>query len=108
MRLVIPLGPFRKGTPMFTIFDHSGGYNRRDFLRIGTLGLGGLGGLSLSHLLAARAAAGESQSPRTHKSVIFLFMHGGPSQYETFDPKMTAPAGIRCVTGATATTLPGV
>jgi hypothetical protein len=90
---------------MFTIFDQSTGYNRRDFLRIGTLGLGGL---SLSHLLAARAAAAESKSPLTNKSVIFLFMHGGPSQFETFDPKMAAPAGIRCVTGATATSLPGV
>ena len=42
------------------------------------------------------------------KSVIFLFLHGGPSQVETFDPKMTAPEGIRSITGEVATTLPGV
>jgi hypothetical protein len=39
---------------------------------------------------------------------VFLFMHGGPSQIETFDPKMTAPAGIRSATGEVATSIPGV
>jgi hypothetical protein len=81
------------------------GHSRRDFLRIGTLGLGGL---SLSHLLAARAAAAEGKTPLTDKSVVFLFQHGGPSQFETFDPKMSAPAEVRCVTGEIATTLPGI
>jgi hypothetical protein len=90
---------------MFTIFDDRSRYNRRDFLRIGTLGLGGL---SLSDLLAAPAAGAQSKNPLTGKSVIFLFMHGGPSQFETFDPKMTAPADIRSGTGQTATALPGV
>jgi hypothetical protein len=42
------------------------------------------------------------------KSVIFLFLHGGPSQTETFDPKMTAPSGVRSATGETATRIPGV
>src|SRR5262249_9122393 len=42
------------------------------------------------------------------KSVIFLFLHGGPSQIETFDPKMSAPAGIRSTTGEVATTIPGI
>jgi hypothetical protein len=90
---------------MLTIFDNSPGCTRRDFLRIGTLGLGGL---SLTQLLAARAAAGTSTSLLTNKSVIFLFQHGGPSQIETFDPKMTAPEGIRSVTGEIATRLAGV
>ena len=68
----------------------------------------GLGGLSLSHLLAARAHAAEAKSPLNDKSVIFLFMHGGPSQFETFDPKMSAPDGIRSVTGEIPTRLPGI
>jgi hypothetical protein len=42
------------------------------------------------------------------RSVIFLFLHGGPSQIETFDPKMAAPEGIRSVTGEVATRIPGV
>jgi hypothetical protein len=90
---------------MFTLFDRSSGCSRRDFLRIGTLGLGGL---SLAHLLAARATAAESKPVATDKSVIFLFLHGGPTQIETFDPKMTAPEGNRSVNGEVATSIPGV
>lgn len=90
---------------MFTIHDRgSAGYSRRAFLRIGTLGLGGL---SLAQLLGMQARAG-GKSPLTDRSVIFLFQHGGPSQFETFDPKMTAHAGIRSVTGEIPTSLPGV
>src|SRR5262249_62358342 len=66
------------------------------------------GGLSLPWLLGARAAAAPSKPLTTGKSVIFLFLHGGPSQYETFDPKMSAPDGIRCATGEIQTALPGV
>src|SRR5262249_28702965 len=44
----------------------------------------------------------------TGKSVIFLFLHGGPSQIETFDPKMDRPDRIRSATGELATTIPGV
>ena len=89
---------------MFTI--HSGNqHSRRAFLRVGALGLGGL---TLSQLLAAKGAAAESRSTVTGKSVIFLHMHGGPSQFETFDPKMSAPDGIRSVTGEIQTRLPGV
>lgn len=88
---------------MFTITDPAArGHSRRDFLRIGTLGLGGL---SLAQLLAAGA---ESRGLVTGKSVIFLHMHGGPSQFETFDPKMTAPESIRSTTGEVRTSLPGV
>ena len=78
---------------------------RRSFLRVGSLGLGGL---SLSSLLGAKALAAKAGGAVKDKSVVFLFMHGGPSQTETFDPKMTAPAGVRSVTGEVKTTLPGV
>jgi hypothetical protein len=67
----------------------------------------GLGGLSLSHLLGTRASAG-AKTLLTGRSVIFLFQHGGPSQFETFDPKMTAPEGIHSTTGEINTTLPGI
>ena len=90
---------------MLTICDRSSGFGRRDFLRIGGLTLGGL---SLPGLLAARAQAAAAGRPVTDKSVIFLFMHGGPSQVETFDPKMTAPVGIHSATGEVGTTIPGV
>lgn len=86
---------------MFTIGDQP--HSRRSFLKIGGLGLGGL---TLPQLLATQAAA--APSTLTRKSVIFLFQHGGPSQFETFDPKMTAPEGIRSVIGEIPTSLPGI
>jgi hypothetical protein len=90
---------------MLSVFDHRPNHSRREFLRIGTLGLGGL---SLPHLLGARALAAGNKPITTGKSVIFLFQFGGPSQFETFDPKMSAPDGVRCVNGEIATALPGV
>src|SRR5436190_1672865 len=79
--------------------------HRRDFLRIGGLGFGGL---SLPDLLAVRSFAAQNKLPLKDKSVIFLFMHGGPSQFETFDPKMDGPSEYRSVTGEIPTTIPGV
>lgn len=90
---------------MLTFFDHDPRFNRRNFLRVGTLALGGL---TLTDLLTARAKAAESKRPVKDRSVIFLFLHGGPSQVETFDPKMSAPEGIRSATGEIPTKLPGI
>ncbi len=49
----------------------------------------GFGGLALLHMLARQSAAAERKPhyPAKAKSVIFLFMDGGPSQMDTFDPK---------------------
>lgn len=78
--------------------------SRRDFLRIGTLSLGGL---TLSQLLSLKqAAAGENYL--RDKAVVLLYLSGGASHIETFDPKMTAPEGTRSLTGEVATSLPGV
>src|SRR5947207_10073758 len=85
------------------------GFCRREFLKIGALGL--FGGLNLPGLLASRAqAAGGYGSGRTltGKSVVLLFLQGGPSHIELFDPKMSAPAEVRSCTGEVKTTLPGV
>jgi hypothetical protein len=81
------------------------GTNRRNFLQIGTLGLAGL---TLSHLLAARAAARQAQQPVRRTSVILLFLDGGAPQHETFDPKPDAPQEYRSVFGTVQTRLPGV
>jgi Protein of unknown function (DUF1501) len=90
---------------MLTIHDSCRRLGRRDFLRIGSLGLGGL---TLADLLAGRAAASEQGRPVNDKSVVFLFLHGGPSQTETFDPKMGAPAEVRSATGELSTSIPGI
>lgn len=69
--------------------------NRRQFLKLGG---SGLLGLSLPQVLAAQEALNTSNGPRLHgraKSVIFLFLFGGPSQLETFDMKPEAPDAIR-------------
>jgi hypothetical protein len=72
-------------------------------LRAGALSLGGL---SLPGLLASAAA--EPRRLLTGRSVIFVFLHGGPSQFETFDPKMAATTDIRSTTVEIPTSLPGV
>ena len=86
-------------------FSDSSSHSRRSFLQVGGLGLGGL---TLSQLLGWKAAAAQAGIPLKDKSVVFLFMHGGPPQQETFDPKMDAPAEIRSSTGEVKTTIPGV
>ena len=82
--------------------------SRRSFLSVGSLGLGGL---SLSQLLASKALAGAVSGQGGYVndlSIVFLFMHGGPPQQETFDPKMTAPTGIRSTTDEIKTKIPGI
>ncbi|MEE2676562.1 MAG: DUF1501 domain-containing protein [Planctomycetota bacterium] len=76
--------------------------SRRDFLQIGSLMLGSL---TLPHLLHARA---ENVNFVKDKSVVLLYLSGGASQIETFDPKMAAPAEIRSVNGEVSTSLSGV
>ena len=85
----------------YNTHSYRGGLVRREFLRAGGMGLAGWG-------LAGSAAHAASAPLLKDRSVIFLFMHGGPSQFETFDPKMQAPSSIRSATGEVATSLPGV
>ena len=90
---------------MLSIGNFGNSFGRRDFLRVGGLGLGGL---TLADLLRTNSSAASGGELTTGKSVIFLFMHGGPSQVETFDPKMDRPSEIRSATGEVSTTLPGI
>src|SRR5947199_7627955 len=82
------------------------GYSRREFLRIG--GLSMFGGLTLPMLLKQRARAAAAGKVVKDKSVVLLFLQGGPSHIEFFDPKMSAPSNIRSITGETPTALPGI
>lgn len=98
---------------MLTIGDHDARCRRRDFLRIGSLALGGLSLPGLQPFATSRADAAEREGNATSgvlrdRAVIFLFLHGGPSQTETFDPKMEAPAEIRSASGEISTRLPGI
>jgi uncharacterized protein (DUF1501 family) len=81
------------------------GATRRDFLQAGSLGLGGL---SLPWLLAHQAlAAGETGYVRD-KAVVLLFLSGGASHIETFNPNMQSPAPYQSTTGDVATNVPGI
>lgn len=80
----------------------SGPLHRRAFLQIGSLALGGL---ALSDVLAARAASGTTS---TDTSVIMLYLHGGPSQLETYDLKPQAPIEYRSVFNPIPTSVPGM
>ncbi len=77
------------------------GISRRNFLRIGSLGMGGL---ALPHLLRAESA-GSKRS--TRKSVIMIYLPGGPPHQDTFDLKPDAPAEIRGEFRPIPTNVPG-
>src|SRR5438067_11043948 len=76
--------------------------SRRGFLQVGALGLGGL---SLSGLLRAEAAAGVRSS---HKSVILIYLVGGPPHQDLFDLKPDAPKEIAGPWKPIATNVTGV
>jgi len=83
------------------------GMKRRAMLQAGSVGLLGLG---MNHVQALRASDVVSQpvTGRTAKSVIFVFLSGGLTQHDSFDPKPDAPADIRGEFSAIATQTPGV
>ncbi len=77
------------------------GVSRRNFLRIGALGMGGL---TLPQLLQAEAASGLSSG---RKAVIMIYLPGGPPHQDTFDLKLDAPSEIRGEFKAIPTNVPG-
>ena len=90
---------------MLTIPGHSNrfcdGLSRRNFLRIGALGMGGL---ALPQLLRAEAASGLRSG---QKAVIMVYLPGGPPHQDTFDLKLDAPAEIRGEFRPISTNVPG-
>lgn len=78
------------------------GISRRNFLRIGALGLGGL---ALPQLLEAESRSGIKSS---HKAVIMIFLPGGPSHQDMFDLKMDAPSEVRGEFRPISTSVPGI
>src|SRR5687767_3331375 len=76
------------------------GFSRRELLRVGGCGLFGL---SLGQILELESKARGNESPRGKsksgwgkaKSVILIFLQGGPSHLDIWDPKPDAPREIR-------------
>src|SRR5262245_41397455 len=88
--------------------EHAGNLLRppaSDLIRVGSrrwfvqTGLAGLAGLSLPGLLRCRAQGASSG----HKAVILIWLSGGPSHLDTWDPKPDAPAEVRGPFGTIAT-----
>src|SRR6266508_2761782 len=78
------------------------GVSRRNFLKIGALGLGGL---TLPQILQAESQSGIRSS---HKAVIMIFLPGGPSHQDIFDLKTDAPTEIRGEFKPIPTNVPGI
>jgi len=78
------------------------GVSRRNFLKIGALGLGGL---ALPQLLRAEAQSGAGKS---HRAVIMIYLPGGPPHQDTFDLKLDAPSEIRGEFKPIKTNVPGI
>src|SRR5262245_18294092 len=84
----------------------------RDLIRVGSrrwflqTGLAGVAGLSLPELLRCRAQGAAKRAAR--KAVILIWLSGGPSHIDTWDPKPDAPAEIRGPFGTIPTKSPGV
>ena len=78
------------------------GYSRREALRIGALAFGGL---SLPQMLRAEAAAGVGSST---KSVIMVYLPGGPPHTDLWDLKEDAPSQVRGEFNAISTSVPGI
>lgn len=83
-------------------FQLCDGVSRRDFLRIGSVGLGGI---ALPELLRAESQSGIR---RSHKAVIMVFLPGGPSHQDMVDLKMEAPSEIRGEFNPISTNVPGI
>jgi uncharacterized protein (DUF1501 family) len=79
------------------------GINRRNFVKVGALASMGL---TLADLLRYRAQAAAPASKQ--RSAILIFLAGGPSHFETFDPKPDAPAEVRGPYTPIATAVPGL
>src|SRR5439155_9791422 len=94
--------------PMLTISAARGsrwcdGVSRREFLKVGTLGLGGL---SLADLLRLKAQ-GAVDPQASPKAVIFVYLFGGPSHIDTYDMKPDAPVEYRGEFKPIKTNVPG-
>lgn len=90
----IPLGSTRR---------YCDGHSRRSFLQ---LGLAGMGSLALSDLLRLRAQASSPHNKDT--SLILIWLDGGPSHMDTYDPKPQAPAEYRGIWSPITTNVPGI
>src|SRR5262245_37397923 len=96
--------------PMFTIWGRPRRFcdlhSRREFLRVGALG----GSLTLAEWfrLPPGSARGSVDTRASRKAAILIYLPGGPSHLDTYDPKPEAPADYRGEFGSIKTRVPGI
>src|SRR5262249_50304345 len=66
------------------------------------------GGLGLPEILRAESVAGLPSTPRRTKSVIWIWLRGGPSHIDSWDMKPAAPAEVRGEFRPVASSVPGI
>ena len=81
------------------------GWNRRDFLRVGAIAPLGF---SLANLLAAQSASAAPEVKKRAKSIVLVYLGGGLSHHDSFDPKPNASAEIKGKYSTIQTKLPGI
>ena len=98
------------GQPGKDICDQNVGVTRRDVLRVGGAGLLGMTLGQVLRLQAAAADANPSGGPGWNraKSVFLIYLQGGPSHLDLWDPKPDAPEKVRSVFQPIGTKIPGV
>ena len=102
--LVIP------GRPGKDLCDPNLATSRRAILRAGAIGLFGISLPDVLRLQAAAAAEGRKGSPGWNraKSVVLVYLQGGPSHIDLFDPKENVPDNVRSTFKSIPTKIPGV
>jgi Protein of unknown function (DUF1501) len=102
------LSAIHEGLPMLRFLGGAGRYcdglSRRNFLQIGAFGAG----LTLADTLRASASSKPAGRSTKTKSAIFVYLGGGPSHIDMYDPKPDAPAEIRGEFKAISTNVPGI
>src|SRR4051812_32716221 len=88
------------------------GFSRREFMRVGGAGILGI---SLADILQLQAQAGDAPDPGKQKagwgnakSVLFVFLQGGPSHIDIWDPKPDAPSNVRGEFKPIKSNVPGI
>ncbi len=81
------------------------GLSRRTFVK---LGVAGMGLASLGDVLRARALSAERTGVKKDTACILIWLDGGPSHMDTYDPKPDAPVEYRGIWGAIRTKVPGI
>src|SRR5437867_9377422 len=88
------------------------GWSRREFLRVGGAGMLGINLAEILRLQANAASAPETARSKSGwgraKSVIFIYLQGGPSHIDIWDPKPDAPSNVRGEFKAIPTVVPGI